>query len=407
MHSPARWYVCGLLLLATTLNYMDRVALNQLANEIIDEFGLNNAQYAVLESRFDIAFGIGTLFTGWLVDRANVRWVYPVMVLGWSIAGFCTGFASTFSMLLFCRIALGFFEAGNWPCGIRTTRTVLAPEERSFGNALFQSGTAIGAIITPMVVLVCFNIWGKSTPGIWAIPFRIIGVIGFGWVVLWFAFAPSHLFPAHDRKAKVGDKPFWHVFVDLRFWVLVLVIIGVNTGWHTVRVWMPRLLKMQYGYDKDSVQNFGIAYYLCADVGSWTVGLVTLYYARRGFDLSRTRFVSFLVCTLLLVAATVPLPFAKSESVIVTLLLVTGFAALGLMPTYFALSQDLSARHQGKVTGTLGFINALYMSQMKIEQGAYADATGQFDVLIAVCGVPALIACLALWLYWKPAAKQG
>jgi ACS family hexuronate transporter-like MFS transporter len=399
--SNARWVVCGLLLAATTLNYMDRVALNQLINAILRDLKLDDSHYALLESRFNIAFALGTLFCGWLVDRVNVRWIYPVVVLGWSLAGLATGYADSFTMLLACRVALGFFEAGNWPCGIRTTRTVLAPAERAFGNSLFQSGTAIGAIVTPIVILNCLAFFEKDAPNVWRIPFRVIGVIGFAWVGLWFALAPARLFPPPRLESQANKQSFFNVLADTRFWVLVLVILGVNIGWHTVRVWMPRLLSVKYQFDDRALQNFGIAYYLCADVGSWTVGLATLWFVKRGVSLDRVRMAAFAACTLLLLAATTPLPFVRSETAVLVLLLLTGFAALGLMPLYFAFSQDLSARHQGKVTGTLGFINAMIMSQINIAQGDFVKATQQYDTVIAMAGVPAAVAIMALGLYWK------
>ena len=86
------------------------------------------------------------------------------MVLGWSIAGVLTGFANGYWMLLGCRFALGFFESGNWPCGIRATRAVLPPEERPLGNSIFQSGTAFGAVVTPLIVLALLRSFDPGEP---------------------------------------------------------------------------------------------------------------------------------------------------------------------------------------------------------------------------------------------------
>src|SRR5205085_10935866 len=125
--SPWRRWVCVLLLLATTLNYMDRMALSQTADKIKAAFGLTNEWYGLLESAFVAAFGLGTVVCGWAVDRVSVRRIYPLLVLGWSAAGFLTGYAAELGFLFACRFMLGVFEAGNWPCGIRTTRQVLPP----------------------------------------------------------------------------------------------------------------------------------------------------------------------------------------------------------------------------------------------------------------------------------------
>src|SRR5436305_9821350 len=147
--SALRWWVCALLFLATTLNYMDRISLNQMAVRIQTALHINDQQYGWLESGFSFSFAVGAILTGFIVDRVSVRWVYPLVVLGWSAAGVLTGYATGFWWLLGCRVALGLFEAGNWPCGIRTTQAGLRPEERSFGNSLFQCGTAVGAVVIP------------------------------------------------------------------------------------------------------------------------------------------------------------------------------------------------------------------------------------------------------------------
>src|SRR5205823_1765374 len=137
--SPWRWWVAALLLAATTVNYLDRVALNQTAADIKSAFALSNTDYGWLESGFVLAFGVGAVITGALADWVGVRWMYPVAVLGWSAAGFLTGFSEIYTFLLSCRVMLGLFEAGNWPCGIRTVRQVMPPRERSLGVAIFQS----------------------------------------------------------------------------------------------------------------------------------------------------------------------------------------------------------------------------------------------------------------------------
>ena len=147
-----KWLVCGLLLLATMLNYMDRLTLNLIPARIMGEFGLDVAQYGQLESDFGIAFAIGAIIFGWMADRWNVALLYPLAVLGWSAAGFATGMVQGFFGLLLCRSLLGLAEAGNWPCSLRTTQHLLPPRQRSMGNSILQSGAAIGAIITPLLV---------------------------------------------------------------------------------------------------------------------------------------------------------------------------------------------------------------------------------------------------------------
>lgn len=437
--SPWRWWVCLLLMLATVINYMDRMALNQLALRIQLALGLNNTQYSYLESVFSAAFATGALLTGYVADRANVRWVYPLLVLGWSAAGILTGFATGFWMLLSCRTMLGLFEAGNWPCGIRTTRAVLRPEERSFGNSLFQSGTALGAVITPLIVLYLLR-WGDPHEPVrhavmsvtggtyaavadaptdtWRVPFRVIGSLGLVWVVLWFLTIPGRLIhPAaggaavrHDGAARFAD-----VFRDRRFWVLVALTVTINVAWHGYRTWLPLYLQRQRGFSEAEMSRFTTAYYLLADVGSWTAGLVTLVLCRRGMGVHLARTFVYAGCAGL-VLGSVAVPFLSNDPLMPSAaadlpiavtpltigLLAVAFGALGLYPTYFALTQELSSRHQGKVSGTLGAFAHFSLALIYPVEGWVIDATGSYEVVLGWVGVAPLLGLgLMLWL-WPP-----
>jgi MFS family permease len=180
--SAWKWGVCVLLLLATTINYMDRLTINQLSGPIKEAFALDARGYAQLEAAFASAFALGAILMGWFVDRWSVRWIYPLAVLAWSFAGFATGLANTFAMLLACRFFLGLAEAGNWPCALKTTQQILPPAERTLGNSILQSGAAIGAFITPIILLGLYK-WTCN----WRVPFMVIGGVGTIWVLFWLS----------------------------------------------------------------------------------------------------------------------------------------------------------------------------------------------------------------------------
>lgn len=404
--SPWRWWVCILLMQATVINYMDRIALNQLAKPIKLALGLDDVDYSLLETFFSVAFAIGIFSTGLLVDRVSVRWVYPIMVAGWSLAGVLTGFAGSFWMLLTCRFMLGLFEAGNWPCALRTTRTILRPEERPFGNSLFGSGTALGAVLTPMLVLVILK-WAERNgmSDTWRVPFRMIGCLGLVWIAAWFLTVPGRMVnptdatgapPAHQGAARYAD-----IFRDRRFWVCIAVTIAVNITWHGYRVWLPLYLQNQRGYTPEAMSEFTTVYYLVADIGTWSAGLLTLLLCKSGMRLHGARVLMFASCAIL-ACGTVAVPFLPDGLALQAGLLVVAFGALGLFPTYFALSQELSSKHQGKVTGTLGATAHLSLALTYPIEGWICRATGSYEWVLGGVGVFPLLALFAMLVLWPP-----
>jgi len=404
--------VCLLLMLATVINYMDRMALNQLAKRIKEGFGLDNTQYSQLESVFSLAFATGAFCVGVVVDRISVRWVYPVMVLGWSCAGVLTGFANSFGMLLACRFFLGLFEAGNWPCGLRTTRAMLRPTERSLGNSLFQSGTALGAVITPMVVLMILErAETKGELDAWRIPFRIIGSLGLIWIALWFLTVPRRMLGTTGTRG-VSESPegalrFADVFQDKRFWALGAMTIAVNWSWHGYRTWLPIYLQEQRGYTEAAMSKFTTVYYLVADIGSWTVGLVTLGLCWQGVGVHLSRLCAFCGCALF-TSCTIAVPFLPGGWMLQTGLLLVAFGALGLFPTYYSLTQEISSRHQGKVTGTLGAVAHLSLALIYPVEGWICDKTQSYEWVLGGVGVLPLLAFgLLLWLWTPRSDKDG
>lgn len=409
--SPLRWWICGLLFMATTLNYMDRITLNQMGKVILKSLSLDEQEYSYLESAFSVAFAFGAVTTGYIVDRGNVRFIYPIMVFGWSIAGFLTGFANSFWTLFGCRLMLGLFEAGNWPCGIRTTRTILPPAERSFGNSIFQSGTAVGAVVTPYLI-VYLLLWTtglrEPTADTWQIPFRLIGLMGFVWIFLWFVTVPSRMLRTEvvapgGIKQSQGTTNYWDIFADRRFWALLLMVIAINVTWHTYRAWLPLYLQNIRGYTFEDMTRLTTGFYITADIGSLSIGFVTLMLVRQGMRIHSARMLVYAACAGLALVG-LAIPFMDGDAMMVALILVYAFAALGLFPTYFALTQEISAKHQGKVTGTLGAGAHLFLSLVMYPiEGFLIKQHGQYELVMSVSGVFPLLAFVMMLILWKSA----
>lgn len=400
------WWVSILLLLATMLNYMDRQTLANLSSRIMSAFSLSKEQYGDMEFGFGVAFAFGSIFFGMLADRYSVRWLYPLVLLLWSVIGVVTGFCKNYQQLLYCRILLGFFEAGHWPCALRTTRIIQQGSGRLMSNSLLQSGGAIGAILTPLVIQRMVD--GSEDPQVWRLPFIVIGSSGVLWIALWAASIRANDLPAAgltvaaDRTANSSLKGWLsECLFNRRFWALVPVVIALNITWQLIRAWLPLFLQEGRGASEQLALIFNSMYFAAADVGCLAAGAGALFLGRLGLTTHASRVLIYVICAILtaltLVAAALPLGLPLY---VVLLLIAAG--SLGLFPCYYSLSQDASHQHMGKTSGLLGALGWLTASPLQKVFGRVIDRTKSYDEGLAIIGLAPLAGILLLLILWPP-----
>jgi ACS family hexuronate transporter-like MFS transporter len=403
--SSWKWWVCGLLLCASAINYMDRQTLANAATRITTQFHLSQEQYGNLELGFGWAFAVGSLVFGVLADRWPVRWVYPGVLVAWSATGFATGLTSSYDGLLICRTLLGFFEGGHWPCAVKTTQRLLEPQDRSMGNSLLQSGTSIGAIFTPLVMRALLT----DEPDSWRFAFQIIALVGLVWVVAWFAMiretdlagAPAR---AASAPAEAGaSASLWAVVFSRRMFVVLVVVALINTGWQTLRAWLPKFLQEGRGYAEADVLYFNALFYVATDVGVIGAGALTLWLGRRNWSVHRARLAAFAACAVLS-ALSLAVPLLGKGWLLLLVFLLMGAGALGVFPIYHSLTQDLSPQHQGKITGIASVAAWAFAPPAQKFFGRLVDRTGSFDAGFAVAGALPLVALIVLWWLWDAKA---
>jgi ACS family hexuronate transporter-like MFS transporter len=398
-----RWYICILLLLGTVVNYMDRLTLNTLAIQIQREFHLNNEQYGQTELGFGLAFAAGSLVFGWLVDRMGVYWLYPVVLVGWSAMGFLTGLSHSFGELLALRTLLGLFEAGHFPCGLKTIQLLLAPRDRALGNSLLQSGTALGAVIAPQVIKILLV---EGDPSSWRKPFLVIGAGGMVWIVFWFlSMRPKDLRDAARSKERVaeqaagGGEGYWSLIFSRRFLALAMMVVCINLNWHLFRVWMPKFLIQARHYVEDDMLNFMSFYYLAADAGAICAGALTGWLARKGLSVFSSRMWVFAGCCLLTTFTTAAALLPKGPLLLGALLIV-GFGGLGSYAAFYSMTQDLSLKHQGKMSGALSTTTWVVTAAFHPIFGGYLDRTGNYNLVVGAIGWLPLISLFPVLLLW-------
>lgn len=429
LRPPAwKWTICGLLFLATMMMYMDRQTLAAMGPRIRGELGLSNTQFGTIDLAFGMAFAVGSIVNGLIADRLSIRWLYPVMLIGWSLAGVATGYGDwigqalgttfpwllpagsdgppgsehSFLGLLVCRAVLGYFESGHWPCALITTQRLLAGSDRALGNSVLQSGASIGAVLTPLVAWLMLD----PEPGSWRLPFAVIGFAGLVWMVPWLLLIRGDDLrrPTTMSNAVIGTtEAVWPsippaVFLR-RFLVLLAVVIPINMVWQFFRLWTQSMLQDQHKYTEQFVFFFSAGFYLVADVGCIAVGSATKIFTARGWSLQQARMMLFSVCTgLVLIGMTAS--YLQAGWLLLFILLLVGCGALGFFPTYYSLTQDMSRKHQGLIGGILGATTWVVTSLMQRSVGKSVDATKSYgDAIFWICLTP-LIAWIALTFFW-------
>jgi ACS family hexuronate transporter-like MFS transporter len=409
-HAP----VSLLLFLATLLNYANRFTITQTSPLIIRDFQLSNEDYGHVEAGFGYAFAVGALVFGVVADWVSVRWLYPSIVVLWSLSGICTGLTIGFRSLWISRVALGFFEAGHWSCAWRTTQRLFPSAERTRANSILQSGASIGAVVTPLIVVLMI----REEPSGWRPVFWAVGLAGLPWAALWLirvknldlAVPNFRGNPSEDIDAgEIGPAlvSYGSVFRQRRFWLLLLVVLSINLYWHYVRVWMPLTLYDDHAFALEFINYFTSAYYLTTFVGCLGVGWLTTKLAAAGWSVHGARMASFALCAGLSLSAIVA-AFAHNRSLLLAALLLCAAGSLGLFPIYYSLMQEISVRHQGKVGGTLAFATWLSLGVIHPRIGAAVDRAPDLrPSIFAGIGALPIFALFVLLVGWPADRSDG
>ncbi len=384
--------ICGLLLLASAINYLDRQTLASASARIKAEFGLLNEQYGDIEAAFGYGFVIGSVVFGVLADVISVRWLYPVVLISWSAVTAATALATGYQDLLWLRLGLGVFEAGHWPCGVRVVRALTRARGRTMGNGLLQSGTSIGAVLAPLIMLALLT----DDVGSWRPAFAIVGSIGVLWVVAWFSTVRGSDLPRPEGKR---SSVSWRVLLQRKMIIVLVVVCLINTAWQLFRAWLHLFLQEGRGYSEQHTLLFNSAWFVATDVGCLGVGVVVLWLCARGITVTGARKIMFSVCAMLCLTL-IALPLLPKGWLLLMILLISGAGALGVFPLYHAFTQDISGRHQGKVTGIAGVVAWFLVPPTQKMFGRLVDVTGSYDAGLAAAACLPAVSALILWAFW-------
>ncbi len=400
-----RWYICGLLFFATTVNYIDRQVLGILKPVLRTELGWDEEQYGDIVFAFQLAYAIMLPLTGRLIDWLGTRLSYMWAVIVWSIAAMAHALAGSATGFSIARFALGFGEAANFPAAIKTVADWFPPKERALATGIFNSGSNVGAIIAPLVVPWIAANWG------WREAFVITGAIGFAWVVLWMAMyrqprehprlgAQELALIESDRENEppAVKIPYGQLLKMRQTWAFLMGKFLTDPIWWFYLFWLPGFLYDKYGLNLTQLGAPLVVIYLAADVGSVGGGWISSFLLARGLSLNRARKFAMLVCAVAVTSA-IFIMFAGSNMwFAVSLISIAAAAHQGWSANLYTLVSDLFPRSWvGSVVGLGGMGGAIGGMLFAPAVGRYLKwSNSAYGPIFVLCGVMYLIALVVI-----------
>jgi ACS family hexuronate transporter-like MFS transporter len=410
---PGRWTICAMLFVATTINYMDRQVLSILKPVLAGttlhlqpffhgwptverSIAMNEIQYGNIVWCFQIAYALGVIFAGRLVDRLGCRRGYPIVTAVWSLAAMSHALVTSVAGFGVARFFLGLGESGNFPAAIKATAEWFPPKERSLATGIFNSGAGVGAILAPFVVP-----WVALHFG-WRAAFLVTGVFSASWIVWWSIRyrKPRELMDWTRGEAVPPPRgpmiPWWQLLKYRQTWGFVLGKFLTDPVWWFYLFWLPGYFSSRFKLDLSHIGLPLIVVYVCSTIGSVFGGWLPKGYVHMGMSLKAARLAAMLTCACLVV----PIAFAGGLHSIwtaVALLCMATSAHQGWSANIFTTASDMfPAEYVGTVVSFGQVGGALGGAIFAQVAGHILQFTGSYVALFIYCGFAYLIAIVLL-----------
>ena len=418
--------ICALLFFAAVINYVDRQVIGILKPTLMKEFNWTDERiYSSIVFCFQLAYAIGFLFAGRFMDRMGVRGGFAISVGLWSVAAMAHGLAGMVDWsipmlnldanagfmvvtltgaaagLAVARFALGIGEAGAFPASIKTVAEWFPKRERALSTGIFNSGTNIGAIVTPLTVPWIAVTWG------WEWAFIATGVLGFLWVAWWLVvyrepevhprLSPAELAYIRSDPADAPAAMPWLKLLGYRqTWAFALGKFLTDPVWWLYLFWIPDFFNRNHGLDLKTIGLPLITIYLIADVGSIGGGWLSGKFLKMGWTPNKARKIAMLTCAL----SVLPVMLAAQVSSLWLAVLLVSIAAAahqGWSANLYTLVSDMFPRKAvGSVVGIGGAAGAVGGMFIALVVGAILQATGSYVLIFIIASSMYLVALLVI-----------
>ena len=408
-----RWTVCALLFFATTINYIDRQILSLLKPILDEQLHWTNAEFGLVNSAFQGAYGISLLGFGWFIDRFGTKIGYTVSIVAWSVAAMAHALVGSVGGFIWARVALGLGEGGNFPAAIKTVALWFPKKERALATSIFNAGTNVGAIVAPAIVPWMAFTWG------WQSAFIAAGVAGFVWLFFWIPWfqLPEKMKGLTSQELSLirsdevagglesSEKLPWGQLLRYRqTWAFIIPKLITDPVWWFFLIWLPDFFKQTRGLDIKKSWVLLVTIYSIVTVLSIAGGWVTGHLAKMGWSMNRARkggMLLFALCVVPILAVT-----GASDWGAVLLIGLAGAAHQAFSANLFTtVSDSFPKQAVASVIGIGGMAGAIGGMLFPVVTGILLDsykASGNvaagYGILFAFCAGAYLFSLLILQL---------
>ena len=399
-----RWWIMGLLMVGSTINYLTRSTLAVAAPNVLKDLGITTQQYSWILSGFQIAIMLQPI-CGYVMDTIGLKLGFAIFATAWSFICMAHGLAGNWPTLFGLRALLGFAEGSANPAGMKATSEWFPATERGLAGGFFNMGASLGSMLAAPLVA-----WAILTHS-WQFAFVLTGAIGLAWVALWLiAYHPPATHPALSPAERdyivtgqeahlAGEgRPSLLALVRRRnFWGIAVPRFLADPTWGTLTFWLPLYLTTVRGFDLKQIAMFAWLPFLAADLGCMFGGTISLtlqkYAGMRLLDARRSAFtVGALMMLGVAFVGTVQDPYTA-----VALLSLAGFAHQTLSVTVITMASDLFKRSEvatvAGMAGTCGNAGVLIFSLL---MGALVSRIGYTPFFIGLAALD-LLGAVVLW----------
>jgi ACS family hexuronate transporter-like MFS transporter len=398
-----RWWMMGLLMLGSVINYLTRATLAVAAPSVLKDLDITTQQYSWILSAFQFAIMLQPL-CGYVMDSVGLKVGFAIFATAWSFISMAHGLAGSWQTLFGLRALLGFAEGSANPAGMKATSEWFPAAERGLAGGFFNMGASLGSMLAAPLVA-----WAILTHS-WQFAFVLTGVIGLGWVTLWLVFyqSPSkhkalspaerdHILSGQESHLAGEGKPSFATILGQRnFWGIAIPRFLADPTWGTLTFWLPLYLTTVRGFDLKQIAMFAWLPFLAADLGCMVGGTISIALQKRGVGLINARRSAFTVGALLMTGVAF-VGTVDSPYVAVALLSLAGFAHQTLSVTVITMASDLFKRSEvatvAGMAGTCGNAGVLVFSLL---MGALVTRVGYTPFFIGLAALD-LIGAALLW----------